>query len=42
LAEKAGVEIPDDQEAVSSPSKQIKDEIYKINELAAQFFTIHF
>jgi len=38
LAEQMGIVIPDDQESTSSPSKKIKDDIYKINEWALQFF----
>ncbi|MBF0489627.1 MAG: DNA primase [Candidatus Omnitrophica bacterium] len=38
LAEQMGIVIPDDQEDASSPSKKIKDDIYKINDWALQFF----
>ena len=38
LANKAGIVIPDDEAAVSNPSRQLREEIYKINALAAAFF----
>ena len=38
LAGQVGIEIPESQENASSPSKTLKDEIYKINEWALQFF----
>ena len=38
LANKAGVVIPEDEAVVSSPSRQLREEILKINALAAAFF----
>ena len=38
LADKAGVVIPQDESAAPSPSRQLRDEILKINALAAAFF----
>ena len=38
LAERAGIEIPDDKQAEASPSKKLREEIYKVNEWAVQFF----
>ncbi len=38
LAEQAGIDIPEDQQTSSSPSKQLREEICKINEWASQFF----
>jgi DNA primase len=38
LANKAGIVIPEDESVVSSPSRQLRDEILKINALAAAFF----
>jgi DNA primase len=38
LAGKAGVVIPDDESAVSSPSRQLREEILKANALAAAFY----
>ena len=38
LANKAGVVIPEDDSATPSPSRQLREEILKINALAASFF----
>ena len=38
LADKAGVVIPENDSAAPSPSRQLRDEILKINALAAAFF----
>ncbi|MEI7999350.1 MAG: CHC2 zinc finger domain-containing protein, partial [Candidatus Omnitrophota bacterium] len=38
LAEQVGIEIPDNQEETSSSSKNLKDEVYKINQWALDFF----
>src|SRR5580698_5960699 len=38
LANKAGVVIPEDESTISSPSRQLREEILKINALAAAFF----
>ena len=38
LANKAGVVIPDNEPAAQSPSRQLREEILKINALAAVFF----
>ncbi len=38
LAEQMGIVIPESQEDSLSPSKKIKDDIYKVNEWALQFF----
>ena len=38
LANKAGVVIPEDESTTLSPSRQLRDEILKINALAAAFF----
>ncbi|MBI3601400.1 MAG: DNA primase [Candidatus Omnitrophica bacterium] len=38
LADQAGIVIPEDQEQAPGPSKNLKDEIYKINEWALVFF----
>jgi len=38
LANKAGVVIPDDESTVPSPSRQLREEILKVNGLAANFF----
>ncbi|MDE2230637.1 MAG: DNA primase [Candidatus Omnitrophica bacterium] len=38
LAQKCGVEIPETQAAPSSPSRELKEEILKINAQAAAFF----
>jgi len=38
LANKAGVVVPEDDSAVPSPSRQLREEILKINALAATFF----
>jgi len=38
LANKAGIVIPEDEQNSSSPSKQLRDEIFKINALSAAFF----
>jgi len=38
LAEQCGVTIPEDGGEVDSPSRKLRDEIYKINELAAGYF----
>jgi len=38
LANKAGVVIPEDESVTPSPSRQLREEILKINALAADFF----
>ncbi|MBF0511306.1 MAG: DNA primase [Candidatus Omnitrophica bacterium] len=38
LANKAGVVIPEEEQYTSSPSRQIREDIFKINNLAAGFF----
>ncbi len=38
LAELAGIEIIEEDRATVNPSKKLKDEIYKINQLALEFF----
>src|SRR5882724_4046926 len=38
LANKAGVAVPEDQAALLSPSRQLREEVLKINALAAAFF----
>jgi len=38
LANKAGVVVPEDDSAVQSPSRQLREEILKVNALAASFF----
>jgi len=38
FSRKAGVEIPQDETATPNPSRQLREEILKINELAAAFF----
>jgi DNA primase len=38
LAEQVGITIPEDQEEAASPGKKAKDDIYKVNEWAMQFF----
>jgi len=38
LANKAGVVIPEDRDAIPSPSRQLREEILKVNALAADFF----
>ena len=38
LANKAGIVIPEDEAAVNNPSKQLREDIYKINALATAFF----
>ena len=39
LANKAGVVIPEDESAAPSPSRQLREEILKVNALAADFFS---
>ena len=38
LANKAGIVIPDDESAAPSPSKQLREDVLKVNALAATFF----
>ena len=38
LANKAGVVIPEDESSAPSPSRQLREEIFKINALSAEFF----
>ncbi len=38
LAAKAGVTVPETEADAHSPSRQLRDDIYKINELSGQFF----
>src|SRR5271154_6844660 len=38
LANKAGVMVPEDQSAAPSPSRQLRDEIIKVNALAEAFY----
>ena len=38
LANKVGVVIPDDESVIASPSRQLREEILKVNGLAANFF----
>src|SRR5271170_3643023 len=38
LANKAGVVIPEDESAAPSPSRQLREEILRVNSLAAVFF----
>lgn len=38
LADQCGITVPDDGPAESGPSKQLKDDIYRVNEMATGYF----